>query len=227
MTEIPLVLVAHGTREPSGPQEIEQIKKAVAEHLRGVPLRVAYVDVIGPTVADVLRRIDGPVVALPAFLASGYHVRTDLPDQIAESGRSADVQIAEALGPAPEIADAMVDRLTSAGWRPGNRVLFSAAGSSDQRALEDVRLAAHLLGRRCGQWLSPSYITTAQPLTAELCGAGKRPFIAPYLLAPGLFHRQLRELPAEVADPIGAHPQVVRLIAQRYWAACQKHASVA
>lgn len=209
----PLLLVAHGTRDPAGPRVIERLAGAAAERL-GVPVRVGYVDVIGPTVAEALDGLGGSVVVLPAFLASGYHVRTDLPEQIAASGRR-DVVVAPALGPAPELVEAMRERLVAAGWRPGARIAFSAAGSSDERALADVRAAARLLGRRCGQWLSPSYVCTAAPATAEICGPAD--FIAPYLLAPGLFQRRLAELPvAGVAEPIGDHPAVVELVARRY-----------
>jgi sirohydrochlorin ferrochelatase len=223
----PLLFVAHGTREPAGPPEIGRIAEAVADHL-GIAVHVAYVDVIGPTVAEALGAIRGRVVVLPAFLASGYHVRTDLPSQIEASGHGADVVVASALGPAAEVAQAMLERLRDVGWRRGDRVLFSAAGSSDPGALADVRRAAGLLGRRCDQWLSPSYITTARPLTADLCTEDQHAFIAPYLLAPGLFHRKLAELPvAGVAEPIGAHPRVIDLIARRYRAACQGGRSAA
>ncbi|TWF95847.1 sirohydrochlorin chelatase [Saccharopolyspora dendranthemae] len=208
-----LLLVAHGTRAPEGPRVIEALAAAAATRV-GAPVHVGYVDVIGPTVAEALARIPGPVVAVPAFLAAGYHVRTDLPEQILSTGR-ADVVVTGPLGPAPEITDALLDRLREAGWRPGRQVLLSAAGSSDERALGDVRAAARDLGRRCGQWLNPSYITTASPRTAQVCRADA--FLSPYLLAPGLFHRTLAQLPvAGVADPIGTHPAVVDLIARRY-----------
>ncbi|MGP4016134.1 sirohydrochlorin chelatase [Saccharopolyspora sp. 5N708] len=223
-TLTPLLLVAHGTRDPAGPRVVERIADAAAARLR-VPVHIAYVDVIGPSVADALREVDGPVVALPAFLAAGYHVRTDLPTQIAASGRD-DVVVCAPLGPAPEIIEAMLLRLVAAGWQPGDRVAFAAAGSSDERALADVRAAARLLGRRCGQWLNPSYVTTAAPATADVCGPAD--FITPYLLAPGLFHRRLAQLPVRgIADPIGAHPSVVELIARRYRLAVRDHVSAA
>ncbi|WP_243787820.1 sirohydrochlorin chelatase [Saccharopolyspora gloriosae] len=218
----PLLLAAHGTRDPAGPRVIERIAAAVAERT-GIAVHVAYVDVIGPTVADALRGISGPVVAVPAFLAAGYHVRTDLPAQLAAAGRAGDVTTTAPLGPAPELAAAMLDRLTGAGWRAGTEVVFAAAGSSDRRALEDVRTAARLLGRRCGASLRPSYVSTATPLTEQVCRerpAAER-IIAPYLLAPGLFHRKLSALPAQaVAAPIGAHPLLVDLIVRRYRATC-------
>ena len=46
----PLLLVAHGTRDPAGPVVVERIAAAVADRA-SIPVRVAYVDVIGPTVA--------------------------------------------------------------------------------------------------------------------------------------------------------------------------------
>lgn len=217
----PLLLVAHGTRDPAGPVVVERIAAAVADRA-SVPVHVAYVDVVGPTVAEALRALHGPVVVLPAFLASGYHVRTDLPAQIAEVGRTGEVAVTAPLGPSPELAEAMLDRLLEAGWRPGEQVLLSAAGSSDECALADVRTAANLLGRLCGQWLHPSFVTTAAPLTADLCADGRAGFIAPYLLAPGLFHRKLNELPVHaVAEPIGAHPRVIDLVVRRHSAACR------
>lgn len=220
---IPLLLVAHGTREPAGRQEINRIRKAVSSRLPQVAVHICYVDAIAPSVSQVLAGIPGPVVALPAFLASGYHVRADLPQQITAAGRAHDVIIADPLGPADDIAEAMFQRLLAAGWRDGDHVLFSAAGSSDRQALSDVRVAARLLGRRCGQWLAPSYVSTARPLTRSVCQAGVGSLIAPYLLAPGLFHHNLADLPARVAEPIGAHPRVVDLIVRRYRRACGDH----
>ncbi|GAB2670783.1 sirohydrochlorin chelatase [Saccharopolyspora gloriosae] len=214
----PLLLVAHGTRDPAGPRVLDRIAAAVADRA-AVAVRVAYVDVIGPTVADALRGLGGPVVAVPAFLAAGYHVRTDLPTQLAAAGRTGDVTTTAPIGPAPELAAAMLDRLAAAGWHPGAEVVFAAAGSSDPRALADVRAAASLLGRRCGRALRPSYVSTATPLTERVCAAPPTAdrIIAPYLLAPGLFHRKLSGLPVEaVAEPIGAHPRVVDLVVRRY-----------
>lgn len=225
MSTPPLLLVAHGTRDPQGPRVVERLASAAADRL-DVPVHVGYVDVVGPTVHEALREIPGEVVALPAFLAAGYHVRVDLPAQISGAGRGGDVTVTDPLGPAPEITEALVRRLADAGWRPGEPVLFAAAGSSDERAQDDVRTAADRLGLRCGQNLAPSYVTTASPATAEVCGPDD--FIAPYLLAPGLFHRRLSRLPVSgVAEPIGAHPEVVELIARRYRRAVGDIASAA
>ena len=74
------LLVAHGTRKPDGVKMIGELAGRVSEQL-GLPVHVAFVDVLGPTPEEVLRALpaDRPVTVVPAFLASGYHVRVDLP----------------------------------------------------------------------------------------------------------------------------------------------------
>nr|WP_198319482.1 sirohydrochlorin chelatase [Actinopolyspora erythraea] len=220
-----LLLVAHGTRDPRGGRVLRRLAHAVGRTL-GTTVRTANVDVVGPAVSEALRGMDGRVVVVPAFLAAGYHVRTDLPAQLAESGHEAEVVVAEPLGPAPELARAMLRRLREAGWCPGDPVVFAAAGSSDERALEDVNRAADLLGRLVhpgGKALRATYVTSAHPRTAEVCAAGSGgEFVAPYLLAPGLFHRWLRETHSRAtAEPLAGAPEVVELIARRYLDACR------
>ncbi|SDK80570.1 Sirohydrochlorin ferrochelatase [Actinopolyspora mzabensis] len=220
-----LLLVAHGTRDPRGGRVIRQLAHTAGSRL-GVPVRTANVDVVGPTVAEALRGVNGRVVAVPAFLASGYHVRTDLPGQLAESAHEAEVRVTDPLGPAPELARVMLHRLWEVGWRPGEPVVFAAAGSSDEHALGDVDRAAGLLGelvRPQGEPLPATYITSARPRTSEVCArGGGGEFLAPYLLAPGLFHRWLREMPSRaVAGTLGGHSEVAGLIVRRYLETCR------
>ncbi|GAA1843142.1 sirohydrochlorin chelatase [Pseudonocardia ailaonensis] len=79
---VPLVLIAHGSRSDAADAVIRTIAEQAGAALPGVEVRVGYVDVRRPSVADAVAGLDAAVV-LPAFLASGYHVRTDLPAQLA------------------------------------------------------------------------------------------------------------------------------------------------
>jgi sirohydrochlorin ferrochelatase len=210
---VTLVLVAHGTRDPAGVRVVDELADRVRCRLPGVPVKVAFADVCGPTVDSVLRSLDGPAVVVPAFLASGYHVRTDLPAQVA--GRAV---ITPPLGPAPALIAAMHDRLRAAGWRPGDTVVLAAAGSSDPRAGADVRRAAILLGLRLGAPVRIGYVATVSPrITDVLASVRRRVAVASWLLAPGAFHRVVAGAGADVvSEPIGAHPRVAELIASRY-----------
>lgn len=222
----PLVLTAHGTRNPRGVELVHALADAVRG--RGIDTAVAFVDVLGPTPAEVLREITGPAVLVPAFLASGYHVRTDVPAGIAESGH-ADVTVSAALGPDPVLAQVLVSRLAAAGHRPGDAVVLVAAGSSDPLALADVATAAGLLAVALGDALPApvevGYVATASPKVDEVVGVLRerghaRVALAPYLLAPGLFHDKLAAVGADVvAEPLGLDERVVDLVVARYRAA--------
>lgn len=226
----PLVVVAHGTRDPDGPRVLEDLVARVRSRLPGVDVHLAYVDVIGPTLRDVLAELvrDVPAeadrvdaVVVPLFLASGYHVRVDIPQAVTSTGVRA--AVTPALGPDVEVVAAVADRLAEAGHREGDAVVLAAAGSSDPDALAEVEAAARMLGTSLGASVTVGYAATATPsvhdavATARTDAPTGRVAVASYLLAPGLFQRRLDEAGGDVvAGPIGAHPRVVDLIVRRY-----------
>ena len=213
-----LILVAHGTRHADGVRTIGELAAAVSAEIG--PVRTAFVDVLGPNPAEVLATVPAPAIVSPAFLASGYHVHTDLPARIAESGHAA-TALTRALGPDPVLAEVMRDRLIEVGWRAGDVVVMAAAGSSDPVARRELLQAAALLADRVGE-VHLACVATGAPRVPDvvrlLRAAGRRRiFIASYLLAPGLFHTRLQGCGATaVTAPLGVHPGIVRLIASRF-----------
>ena len=190
---VPLVLVAHGSRDDAAHACVEEIVDAVRGALPGTDVRLGYVDVRGPKVADAVAGLDRAVV-VPAFLASGYHVRSDLPAQLAECAAPPDrFPVTPVIGPDPLLARAAGARLVEAGWRSG--------GAGEQRV---------------------GFVATATPrmdaVVADLRAAGERRVaVASWLLAPGVFHARLGELGADVvAAPLGAHHDVVATVVARY-----------
>ncbi|ONM48104.1 sirohydrochlorin chelatase [Nocardia donostiensis] len=199
-------------------------------HRATPPVRTAFVDVLGPSPSEVLKDLSAhpePAIVVPAFLASGYHVYQDVPREVADSGHSGAV-VTPAMGPDPALICVMAMRLRAAGWQPGDAVVFAAAGSSDPRARRDVRRATAMLAEHLGTPVHPGYIATGAPRVPDVVRAVRasgepRVFVASYLLAHGLFQQRLHEAGATaVADPIGVHPAVVRLIAGRYRTACRE-----
>ncbi|MCW2514348.1 MAG: cobalamin biosynthesis protein CbiX [Mycobacterium sp.] len=213
-----LLMVAHGTRSPAGVQTIHDVAAAVSARVG--PVRTAFVDVLGPNPAEVLAAVKGQAIVVPAFLASGYHVRHDLPSRMAESGHR-DTLVTAAAGPDPELAIAMHERLLEVGWRDGAPVVMAAAGSSDPLARADIRTAAALLGHLIGE-VHLAYIATGTPSVADAVArlraeGARRVYIAPYLLAQGRFHTRLMECRADaVAPPLGVHRRVVSLVTARF-----------
>ena len=221
-----LLLVAHGSRDPAAHTCVVHLAAAVGAELPGVPVHVGFVDVRAPGLACAVAGLDAAVV-VPAFLASGYHVRTDLPAQLTACGRrAARFTITPALGPDPLLVRAALDRLADAGWRPGDAVVLAAAGSSDPNALADVRAAAGLLAAAAGRSVRVGYaaaVPRVEELVAGLRRAGAaRVAVASWLLAPGFYQRRLAACGADlVTAPLGTHPAVVAAVVDRYRAAVE------
>lgn len=214
-----VVVAAHGTQDPAGVAVARQLVEALGARLSGRPVLLAFVDVLGPGVGEVVAGAPGPVTVVPAFLSSGYHVRTDVPREVAATGRR-DVTISTALGPHPLLVAAVADRLRAAGWRRADTVVLAAAGSSDPRAGADVRAAARQLSGTIGSRVRVGFVATGAPRVAPLV-AGLRSVeepriaVAAWLLAPGLFHRRLATAGADVvAAPLGVHPGVLDRLVQ-------------
>jgi sirohydrochlorin ferrochelatase len=215
------ILVAHGTRKASGVALIGDIAERVSATLEA-PVAVAFVDVLGPTPADVLRTMpDRPAVLVPAFLARGYHVRADIPAHIEASGHQ-DVTVADALGPDPQLVRMLADRLMESGWAPGDSMILAAAGTSDPVALRDLHTTATSLSAVTGARVDLAFAATGRPRIGDAVAAARRRgarrvVVASYLLAEGLFQDRLRASGADiVTDPLGTHSGLVRLIASRF-----------
>lgn len=214
------VLVAHGTRKRQGVSLIGDLASRVAATL-DQPVHVAFVDVLGPTPAEVLgARTGEPVVLVPAFLARGYHVGSDIPAHVRDSGHD-DVTVTPALGPDPQLVRILVDRLIESGWRPDDAVILAAAGTSDPAALRDLHTTAAWLSATLGARVELAFAATGEPRVADAVATvrarGRRVVVASYLLAEGLFQDRLRVSGADVVtDPLGTHPGVARLIVSRF-----------
>lgn len=217
-----LILAAHGTRRAGGVAMIEGLAAQVAT-IVGRPVEVAFVDVLGPTPSEVLRRAKAagrPAIVVPAFLSRGYHVRADLPAHVQISGHP-NVIVTPALGPSGQIARIVGDQLLKCGWQQGDSVILAAAGTSDDRARADLHTTATLVSALTGSRVSMAFAATGDPQLREAVDrarrTGGRVVLASYLLADGLFQQRLHDCGADlVSQPLGTHPGLARLIANRF-----------
>ncbi len=224
-----LVVLAHGTNDPAGRATWGALLTRVRALLPDDRVRLAWAGVARPQLADLLPKLpSGPadaerpgagpsgVVVVPAFLASGFHVRRDVPEQLAALGRS-DVRVTEPLGPDPVLVDAALERLRGAGWG-SERVVLAAAGSTYEVAQADLRTAAALVRERVGGEVPVGYVAGGDPRLADVVAAQDGPVaLLTWLLAPGVFHRWASGVGAAVvAEPLGDHPAVASLLVERY-----------
>jgi sirohydrochlorin ferrochelatase len=209
------------------------VRDEQAGRLLGVPVRACYADVRGPTPAAALAELPGPTVAVPAFLAAGYHVRADVPEQLRATGRR-DVVLAAALGPDPALVAAAAERLTAAGARADDAVVLAVAASTDPHARADGARAARRLGRLLGRPVTLAPIVlgdrgaacgpehrrragVAEVVARMRAEGARRVAVASWLLAPGLFQRNLERCGADaVGAPLADHPAVLEVLGTRY-----------
>lgn len=200
MTPTPaLIAISHGTASPAGRAAVAALVKAVAAALPQVHVRLGHVDVQQPDVAASLDSLapDEPAVIVPLLLSAGYHVRVDLREQ---SAGHADVAISPALGPDDRLVEALAFRLAALDPTPDDAIVLAVAGSSDDRANEDCRVTARMLGERLGRDVTVGFLAAAEPRLAPAVRSaregGRRVVVANYLLAPGYFH----DLAVRLAD---------------------------
>jgi sirohydrochlorin ferrochelatase len=81
----PLILVAHGSRDPRAAATAEDLADLVRQRgprrgLHGLDVSVAYLGHAAPSPGQVLGALPGgPVVVLPLLLTAAYHSKTDIP----------------------------------------------------------------------------------------------------------------------------------------------------
>lgn len=228
MTGAPvLVACAHGTRSAAGRAVVRALVEDVRRLRPGLEVREAFVDVQEPAVGDAVGAAlagapDGlAAVVAPLLLSTGVHVRHDIGAAVA--GRPA--VAAEPLGPDDRLAGILVERLTDAGATADDAVVLAAAGSSDPAAVVAVGTVLDALRARWPGPVTVGYGAAARPdvatAVAEARATGaRRVVVASYLLAPGHFHGALAAAGADVVTaPLGPHPDLARVVLDRYDAA--------
>ncbi len=226
-----LIGCAHGTRFRAGRDVIRELLVMAAE-LVDAPVRESFVDIQAPAIEDAVAahagpsdatRLDAPVsaVVVPVLLSTGYHVRKDIGGAV--RGRTA---VATApLGPDERLATVMVERLREAGLSKGDTVVMAAAGTSDPDGVAMVEQMRDLLAGALETEVGLGYVAASAPDVATVVrqarqAGAERVVVASYMLAPGHFQKKLEASGADVvARPLGTHPLVAEVIADRYRAA--------
>nr|WP_184080015.1 sirohydrochlorin chelatase [Nocardiopsis mwathae] len=236
---IPLVAVAHGSRDERSSHTVERVFARVRRLRPELDVRVAYLDHVSPGAEEAVTRVAaegvGEVVVLPALLTSAYHSKVDLPDVLDRVRASCPwlhIHYADTLGPHPLLLDAVEQRLEEAGAvaAPDTSLVLASAGSSDPDANRTIEEMAAALARR-NPWreVVPAYASAASPTPGEavarLRAAGAaRVAVSGYLLAPGFFSDRVADQSfaagaTAVAPALGDVPQLAEVVLDRYDAA--------
>jgi sirohydrochlorin ferrochelatase len=202
-----LVVAAHGSRDPRFAGVVEQVVTHVRARRSDVDVAVGYLEHGPPDLRDVASAGD---VVVPLLLSAGYHVRSDIPEQVNGA------VVTDGVGPDRRLAPVLAARLDAAGYRAGP-VVLAAAGSADERSLDDVRAMAGLLAARLSVDVIAAFVSAGMPRLDDVLRAKPDAAVATYLLAPGVFHDVLRDSGAAVvAEPIGADPVLAEIVLDRF-----------
>ena len=210
----PLIAAAHGTRSAAGLATTRRLIDLVRAERPGLAVDLCFLDILEPSLGERLDGRAGPAVVVPVLLSTGYHVGDDIPSIVAHHPQ---VRVARHLGPDRVLSNVLRDRLISAGADRADNVVLVASPSRRPDAAEDVAAAAADLAEVLARPVRVQALDDSLP--AAIAGLPGTVAIASYLLAEGAFHDALLELAAPtvvVADPLGAHPAVARLILARY-----------
>ncbi|MQA86759.1 MAG: sirohydrochlorin chelatase [Streptosporangiales bacterium] len=246
----PLLVVAHGSRDPRAAAAVEALVGEVRRRRRAPRVVTAYLDHAPPTAGQALDALagrarggNGEVIVLPLLLTAAYHSKTDLPGALREARRRHPLlrlYYGETLGPHEGLIAALERRLAEVGVTPGDpetAVVLAAAGSSDPSAGAVVAGMAREWARR-GWWaVTPAYASAVRPrpeeaVTRLLAAGAPRVAVATYILAPGYFADKVRRdtLAAgavAVSPVLGPAPEVADIVAERYVQAMQPPQEVA
>ncbi|MFI7605837.1 sirohydrochlorin chelatase [Micromonospora sp. NPDC049366] len=237
----PVVLVAHGSRDPRAAAATRALVRAVSAARPGLPVSASWLDHTEPGPAEALRALGvaghRSAVLVPLLLTAAYHRRVDIPAAVAEV-RSAvptlAVRVADVLGPVAEEVDPALlaglrRRLTEAAPGRFDALVLAAAGTRDARARSSVGRVAAALGSRLGVPVRVAYASASPPTVdaavARLRAEGaRRVAVSAYFLAPGLFHDAVAVAARDagavaVSAPLTDAPEVADLVLRRVDAA--------
>ncbi|TYL55734.1 sirohydrochlorin chelatase [Nocardioides sp. BGMRC 2183] len=237
MTAPALVALAHGSRDPRSAATISALVDEAKAQRPDLRIEKAFLELSKPgfqTVVDKLVRAGyDEIVVVPLLLVEAFHARVDIPELVTTATArhpGLKIRTTAVLGLESCFLEVLDQRLRTA--LSDNRVreldalVLAAAGSSDPLANQAVARLARVWGTHHKLPVSAAYATSAPPATGEAVRAfraeGRRHIaVASLFLAPGTLVDRAAELALEagavaVSEPLGAHPEVARIVLARY-----------
>ena len=222
MSSTALLAVAHGSPDPRAEPVLEALVARVRAERPGLAVRLAFLGNNAPDVPTAARLLiaDGAqrVVVVPLLLTAAYHAGTDLPALLAELRLALpDVELEQTpvLGPHPLLFSLVRRRLAESGADPAASVVLGAIGTSDPRANAELADVAASMGATIGFAAGePGIGRVVDEVRAR---TGGQVVIASYVLAPGKLPDRFAATHADlVTRPLGAEPEIVDIVLQRY-----------
>ena len=237
-----LVALARASRDPRTTRTITALVDEVKAQRPDLRVERAFLDADGsaarwtkPELQSVVDRLvkagHVEIVIVPLVLADSFGPDLDLAVEAAASRHpGVQVRVASTLGLEACFLEVLDERLREvlreSRVRELDALVLAAAGSTDPLANQSVARLARLWGTHHKLPVTAAYAASAPPATGEAVRAfraeGRRHIaVASLFLAPGELTDRAAELALEagavaVSEPLGAHPEIARVILARY-----------
>jgi sirohydrochlorin cobaltochelatase len=214
-----LLMIAHGTRDPQGAQEMAVLVGEVARRV-DVPVGAAWLeDFADPQGVEGARPLlaagaDG-LVTVPLLNFAAGHAKTDVPEQVAEvraAYPTVPVRHGRVLGVHPDLlalAWRRLDAVSPREGRDGEVLVVAASGSSDPDANGELHKAARMVAEGSGhRWVETCVAGVTWPRTEvvlrRIAAAGaQRAVVFSWSLLAGLLEQRVWAAVDEVAADTG------------------------
>ncbi|CAM4089354.1 Sirohydrochlorin ferrochelatase [Mycobacterium basiliense] len=225
-----LILTAHGSKDPRSAANARALAARLQRMRPGLDVRLAFLELSEPNFIDVLTGLpDGhPAVVTPLLLASAYHARIDIPEQISRAGVGY-IRQADVLGEDDRLVLVLRERLAELHVSPFDRqlgVVVVAIGSSDSAVnARTAQVATKLAAETRWSGATMAFATGPQPSVADAARqlqrrGARRIVIAPWFLAPGRITDRVWKYACDngipMAQPLGAHGLVAHTVLDRF-----------
>ncbi len=214
-----LLMIAHGTRDPRGAEEMTELVAHVAARLP-VPVGHAWLeDFSDPQGVEGARPLTQAgatsLVTLPLLNFAAGHAKNDVPEQVAEV-RAAfpdmHVHHGRVLGVHPDLLELAWQRIDAVSPREGRDdevLVVAASGSSDPDANGELYKAARMLAEGSGhRWVETCVAGVTWPRTDVVlrriaAAGGKRVVVFSWSLLAGLLESRVWDAVDAVAAETG------------------------
>jgi sirohydrochlorin cobaltochelatase len=244
MSHDTVLLIGHGSREPSGNEEFISFAEEASRHLGSEHVESCFVELAEPLVPEGLDRCvergARRVIALPVILFAAGHVKVEIALELDRAkARHPEVEFlyGSHLGLHPLLIEACEERLAEldsrlSGSSYETAVLVVGRGSSDPDASSDLYKLGRLLWEsKCYPLVEVCFIGVTAPSLPEglercLALGARRIFVLPYFLFTGVLVPRINRLSSEfasahpdidvrVGEHLGNHPGVFKVLAER------------
>ncbi len=222
---LPLIGLAHGSRDPRASPAIDELLAEVARLRPGLVVVPAFLDLAEPTLTHALAALGtAEAVAVPLLFTQAFHAGVDAPEAIREAQEVTGTRLRRAgiLGMGQDVLAALQVRAVEAGIGGTDGIVLAAVGSSKASANAAVIDLAARWERMRGGPVRAAFATSGEPKVpaalAALGAGGRRVGVSPLFVAPGLLLDLIAGQAAAVGATVAEHlgNELADLVLQRY-----------